>query len=78
MSIDRDKELLAAATDMSDALEAVLLFYASGPWTVKRVNLWRALTGTSEATTKNLCDAARAARDAFAAALQADEAVGQG
>jgi len=38
---------------------AVLLFHRGGPWTDADRQMWLALTGTEEATTKTLCDFAR-------------------
>jgi hypothetical protein len=38
---------------------AVLLFHRSGPWTPEDRQMWTALTGEAEATTKALCDLAR-------------------
>lgn len=47
--------------EMTSALMAVLLFHGGGEWDEEKRNLWRTLTGTDEATTKNLCDTVRAA-----------------
>ena len=38
---------------------AVLLFHAGGSWTNERRAHWRALTGSTDATTRTLCDFAR-------------------
>lgn len=57
---------------MRNALRAVLLFYAGGPWTQDRRDEWRRLTGSTEASTKVLCDHARSAL-AIGAAGSADE-----
>jgi hypothetical protein len=38
---------------------AVLLFHRGGPWTAQDQQVWGALTGTADATTKSLCDFAR-------------------
>lgn len=46
---------------MRNALRLVLLFYAPGQWDQDRRDEWRRLTGTSEATTKVLCDHVRSA-----------------
>lgn len=54
------QEALEAA-DLARALEAVLLFHAGGPWDEARVQRWRTLTGSEEATTKTMCDAVRKA-----------------
>ena len=43
------------------ALEAVLLFHSDSPWTSEKRQQWKALTGTDEATTRNLCDTVRIA-----------------
>ena len=53
--------LMAAAPSMEDALKAVLLFHSGGEWDSLRRAEWAALTGSSEATTKVLCDTVRAA-----------------
>ena len=45
--------------DVRKALEAVLLFYAAGPWGQDRVAKWRELTGSDDANTKVLCDTIR-------------------
>jgi len=50
---------------MSDAerlAKAVLLFHRGGPWFDRDRELWSALTGEREATTKVLCDLARRIR----------------
>ncbi len=44
-----------------DALEAVLLFHAGGPWDGASAQRWRDLTGGDNASTKGLCDVVRAA-----------------
>jgi|HubBroStandDraft_6_1064221.scaffolds.fasta_scaffold1614879_2 hypothetical protein len=41
---------------------AVLLFHRGGPWTAADTQAWQALTGTTDATTKSLCDFARKAQ----------------
>jgi len=46
------------------ALEAVLLFQSDTPWTTHKMNRWLALTGTTDATTKVLCDTVRTALQA--------------
>lgn len=43
------------------ALEAVLLFHSSSPWTESKRTDWWNLTQTNEATTRNLCDTVRLA-----------------
>ena len=45
-----------------DVIEAVLLFHSASPWTPERRARWKELTGASEATTRSLCDYARAVR----------------
>lgn len=50
-------EMLAAL----EALEAVLLFHSGGPWDAAKRELWDRLSHGNEATTKSLCDIARAA-----------------
>lgn len=44
---------------MRNALRLVLLFYHTGQWGQDRRDEWRRLTGTTEATTKVLCDHVR-------------------
>jgi|GEM_PF-6315552 len=44
-----------------DALRLVLLFYDRGPWTSSRRAEWIRISGTTEATTKVLCDHIRSA-----------------
>lgn len=46
---------------MRAALEAVLMFHAGGPWGAGRAAQWRGLTGIADATSRDLCDAVRAA-----------------
>lgn len=46
---------------MSDALEAVLLFYSAPHWGEAEKTQWWNLTQTDEATTRNLCDTVRMA-----------------
>jgi len=46
------------------AVEAVLLFHSDTPWTTHKMNRWLALTGTTDVTTKVLCDTVRAALQA--------------
>jgi hypothetical protein len=49
------------STVLGDALRLVLLFHAGGPWDAERQREWLRITGTTEATTKVLCDHIRAA-----------------
>ena len=49
------------AVQMERALEAVLLFYSGGGWGSESQAYWLELTGTSECTTKNLCNLVRKA-----------------
>lgn len=35
---------------------AILLFHQGGPWTAEDSREWELLTGSTEATTKTLCD----------------------
>ena len=44
---------------LKDLLRATLVFYSPGAWNAERGRLWTQLTGTSEPTTKSLCDAIR-------------------
>jgi hypothetical protein len=47
--------------EMERALEAVLLFYSGGGWGPESQAMWLELTGTDDATTKNLCNFVRKA-----------------
>jgi hypothetical protein len=51
-----------------DALRAVLLFFSASPWDVKKKLKWLTITGTTECTTKVLCDHIRSV-------LKEDEAI---
>lgn len=51
--------LLAAAPDLRDFAEAVLLFHSGGVWNETKRDRWSDLTGGREATTKDLCDFGR-------------------
>lgn len=46
---------------MRNALRAVLLFHGGIPWDKDKIDEWRRLTGTTEATTTVLCKLVRAA-----------------
>ena len=50
-----------AKSEMTDALEAVLLFFKPPPWTREHDLKWQELTGTEGCTNKNLCDFVRKA-----------------
>jgi len=41
---------------LREALQAVLLFYTVGDWSATKQEMWLAITGSSEATTRVLCD----------------------
>lgn len=56
-----DADLSARAQAMRGALEVVLLFHAADGWTEEKRVRWRELTGSSEATTRVLCDTVRRA-----------------
>ena len=43
---------------------AVLLLHRGGPWTTADREIWKAITGQDEASTKSLCDFARKIRKA--------------
>jgi hypothetical protein len=43
-----------------DLAAAVLLFHSGGYWSAEKRDLWEQLTGQREATTRTLCDCARA------------------
>lgn len=58
---EADARLIAAAPDLLAVTEAVLLFHSGGAWDPAKAARWTELTGSDEATTKALCDAARAA-----------------
>ena len=44
--------------------QAVLLFHRGGPWTAADREMWKAITGEDEATTRTLCGFARKIRKA--------------
>ena len=44
---------------LENLAQAVLLFHRGGPWTAVDQQMWTALTGSPDATTKSLCDFAR-------------------
>jgi hypothetical protein len=52
---------LSAAPDVDDVLRLVLLFHAGGPWDEAKGVEWLRITGTTEATSKVLCDQVRSA-----------------
>lgn len=54
----RRASIIALAPDLSDVVEALLLFH-SVDWTQEKRYRWHKLTGHEEATTKVLCDFAR-------------------
>jgi hypothetical protein len=54
--VGRDMAVLSNAECLA---RAVLLFHRSGPWTDWDREVWRALTGTDDATTRTLCMLAR-------------------
>lgn len=60
LAIDSATEKLTAENErLREVVEAVLLFHSASPWTeAKKVEWWNK-TQTIEATTRNLCDAAR-------------------
>jgi hypothetical protein len=41
------------------ALELPLMFHAGGPWDADKVARWKAITGTTEATSRVMCDTIR-------------------
>lgn len=47
--------------DYHRALQATLLFHSASPWDAEKRMRWLELTGSSEATTRALCDAVRRA-----------------
>lgn len=56
--------LFASSMLLYNACRALLLFHSSSPWTESKREEWVRLTGQDEATTRVLCDTARAALDA--------------
>jgi hypothetical protein len=50
---------MARISDAERLARAVLLFHRGGPWSDWDREVWRALTGADEATTRALCDLAR-------------------
>lgn len=57
---EANAQLIAAAPELRDVAEALLLFY-SVDWDEQKRTRWTALTGEVEATTKILCNFARKA-----------------
>ena len=53
--------LRARVAKLEAAAKAALLFHRGGEWTTEDQEAWFALTGELDATTKVLCDSARAA-----------------
>lgn len=53
--------LFAEKADLLAACEAALLFHSGGPWDEEKSAEWLRLTGTPDASTRNLCDCIRAA-----------------
>ena len=59
--IRANARLIAAAPNLRDVAEALILFHSGDPWDETKRLRWLQLTGADEATTKTLCDLARAA-----------------
>jgi hypothetical protein len=57
--IGRDMAAISSAERLA---RAVLLFHRGGAWNNRDADMWEALTGSREATTKTLCDLARRVR----------------
>lgn len=57
---EANARLCAAAPKLRAVAEATLLFHCASPWGEAKDARWRELTGSDEATTKALCDFARA------------------
>lgn len=53
--------LIEAVDDLYKTLEAVLLFHSASPWDDSKRLRWLELTGTTDATTKTLCETVRKA-----------------
>lgn len=63
MSTDAELGLDMAQLDDAERLaRAVLLFHKAPPWTDQDSEVWLALTGQVDATSKVLCDLAREIR----------------
>ncbi len=58
---EANARLIAAAPNLRDVAEALILFHSGDPWDETKRLRWLQLTGADEATTKTLCDLARAA-----------------
>jgi hypothetical protein len=57
---DADKPQMTGMSPGERLARAVLMFHASASiWTPQNRNIWRALTGKEEATSRVLCDLAR-------------------
>ena len=53
---------MAALSDAERLARAVLLFHRGGTWTADDAEIWQALTGSTDATTRTLCELARRVR----------------
>jgi hypothetical protein len=58
-SLEQDN---ATVRSLVDGLEATLLFHSSSPWDDTKAARWSELTGSTDATTKALCDFLRSIR----------------
>jgi len=58
-------DYLERTYSVTAALEAVLLFHSDSPWDTHKTDRWLALTGTTDVTTKVLCDTVRKALRAY-------------
>ena len=59
-TVEANARLIAAAPNLADVAEATALFHSGGEWDDTKRLRWVQLTGSEEATTKALCDFARA------------------
>ncbi len=60
-TVEANACLIASAPNLRDVAEALILFHSGDPWDETKRLRWLQLTGADEATTKTLCDLARAA-----------------
>lgn len=65
MSYDDDQDLILDIANenllLKQALRLPLLFHSGGPWTQPMQDQWLEITGTSEFTTRVMCDTIRRA-----------------
>lgn len=61
VELDLNTHLVGRIDQLRTALRAALLFHSGGEWDDAKRQQWQELTGSTEATTKVLCNTVRAA-----------------